>query len=170
MAPPKVAATEHRTSIHPRVASPQPPQAQATRVTNTTNHLEVTKPAPYKLRHRPQAHMPPQVTQEERAYQLMATALPNIESAHSVTCVETGQHLEYHVCARVFLSSQAGCRGSHHDAAITQGRFEVMGRRSLHGSPVRDESIAFQEHVQAKALARTESSPTTNSVGVPHVS
>jgi hypothetical protein len=31
-----------------------------------------------------------------------------------------------------------------------------MGRRSLHGRSVRDEAIAFQEHIQAKALARTE--------------
>jgi hypothetical protein len=33
-----------------------------------------------------------------------------------------------------------------------------MGRRSLHGLPVRDEATAFQENVQAKALARTQSS------------
>jgi hypothetical protein len=50
MAPPRVAATEHRTSIPPMVASPRPPQAQATRVTNITNHPEVTKAAPYKQR------------------------------------------------------------------------------------------------------------------------
>jgi hypothetical protein len=35
-------------------------------------------------------------------------------------------------------------------------RFERMGRRSLHGRSVRDETIAFQEHIQAKALERTE--------------
>jgi hypothetical protein len=58
----------------------------------------------------------------------------------------------------------------YHDAAFTQGRFEGMGRRSLHGRPVRDEAIAFQEHVQAKALTITESSSTKKSVGVPHVS
>jgi hypothetical protein len=64
MAPPRVAATENRTSIPPRVASPQPPQAQATRVTNTTNHPKVTKAALYKPRRSPRAHMPPQVAQE----------------------------------------------------------------------------------------------------------
>jgi hypothetical protein len=39
--------------------------------------------------------MSPQVTQEERAYQLIATALPTIEYTHSVTDVVTGQQLEY---------------------------------------------------------------------------
>jgi hypothetical protein len=48
MAPPRVAAMKHRTSIPPRVTSPQPPHAQATRVTNTTNHPKATRAAPYK--------------------------------------------------------------------------------------------------------------------------
>jgi hypothetical protein len=95
MAPPRVVAKEHHTSIPPRVASPQTPQAQATMVANTTNHPEVTRATPYKLRRSPRAHMPPQVTQEERVYQLIATALPKIKSAHSITYVVTGQKLEY---------------------------------------------------------------------------
>jgi hypothetical protein len=86
------------TTMTPRLASPQPPQAQATRVTNTTNHpkvTKVTKASPYKPCHSPRAHIPPQVTQEERAYQLMAVALPKIEYAHSVTDVVTEQQMEY---------------------------------------------------------------------------
>jgi hypothetical protein len=49
MAPPRVAAMEQRTSISPRMASPQPLQAQATRVTSTTGYqisLMLTAPHP----------------------------------------------------------------------------------------------------------------------------
>jgi hypothetical protein len=45
-----------------------------------------------------------------------------------------------------------------------------MGRRSLHGVLVRNEAVTLQEHVQAKALARIEPSPGTESVGVPYFS
>jgi hypothetical protein len=38
---------------------------------------------------------PPQVTQEERAYQLLATPLPIINRAYAVTDMTTGQQLEY---------------------------------------------------------------------------
>jgi hypothetical protein len=44
----------------------------------------------------PRGHQPPQVTQEERAYQLLATPLPRINRAYAVTDVATGQQLEYH--------------------------------------------------------------------------
>jgi hypothetical protein len=39
--------------------------------------------------------MQPQVDQEERAYQLLFTALLKIESAHAVTDEVTGKNLEY---------------------------------------------------------------------------
>jgi hypothetical protein len=43
----------------------------------------------------PRGHQPPQVTQEERAYQLVATPLPRINRAYAVIAVATGQQLEY---------------------------------------------------------------------------
>jgi hypothetical protein len=46
-------------------------------------------------RRSPRGHQPPQVTQEERAYQLLATPLPRINRAYAVTDVATGQQLEY---------------------------------------------------------------------------
>jgi hypothetical protein len=46
-------------------------------------------------RRSPRGHQPPQVTQEERSYQLLATPLPRINRAYAVTDVATGQQLEY---------------------------------------------------------------------------
>jgi hypothetical protein len=46
-------------------------------------------------RRSPRGHQPPNVTQEERAYQLLATPLPRINRAYVVTDVTTGQQLEY---------------------------------------------------------------------------
>jgi hypothetical protein len=46
-------------------------------------------------RRSPRGHQPPQVTQEERAYQLLATPLPGINRAYAVTDVTTGKQLEY---------------------------------------------------------------------------
>jgi hypothetical protein len=46
-------------------------------------------------RHSPRGHQPPQGTQEERAYQLLATLLPRINRAYTVTDVATGQQLKY---------------------------------------------------------------------------
>jgi hypothetical protein len=46
-------------------------------------------------RRNPRGHHPPQVTQEDRSYQLPATPLPRINWAYAVTDVATGQQLEY---------------------------------------------------------------------------
>jgi hypothetical protein len=59
----------------PRVPSPRVPTAHA--------------------RRSPRGHQPPQVTQEERAYQMIETPLPIINRAYAVTDVATGLQLEY---------------------------------------------------------------------------
>jgi hypothetical protein len=48
-----------------------------------------------RTRHSPRGHQPPQVTQEERALQLVTKPLPRINRAYAVTDVTTGQQLEY---------------------------------------------------------------------------
>jgi hypothetical protein len=80
------------TQPTPRVpiSTVRTPRVQA-RVTPDNNPYHTHVPA----RCSPRCHQQPPVTQEERAYQLIATPLPKINRAYAVTDVATCQQLEY---------------------------------------------------------------------------
>jgi hypothetical protein len=100
---------DKRTAPTPRVTPRQSPEQPDPSVQTPTPHKEPA-PAPrvqedvtwnlitemnYLPRRSPRTHAPPQVTQEERAYQILDTPLPHINKAYAVTDMTTGQQLEY---------------------------------------------------------------------------
>jgi hypothetical protein len=85
-------APKMTTQPTPRVPTPMVPTP---RVQEHITPDRPTDPPHVHARRSPRGHRPPQVTQEERAYQLLATPLPRINKAYAVTDVVTGQQLEY---------------------------------------------------------------------------
>jgi hypothetical protein len=87
--------TKPKMSIQPtpRVPTPMVPTPRVQESVTSDHNLG---PTHVHTRGSPRGHQPPQVTQEERAYQLLATPLPRINRAYAVTDVATGQQLEYH--------------------------------------------------------------------------
>jgi hypothetical protein len=78
-----------KMSTQPTPMVPKPRVQERVTPDNNHGHTHVHS------RHSPRGHHPPQVAQEERAYQLLATPLPRIYRAYAVTNVATGQQLEY---------------------------------------------------------------------------
>jgi hypothetical protein len=80
------------TQPTPRVPTPMVPTPRVQESVTPDNNPDHTH---VHARRSPRGQHPPQVTQEERAYQLLATPLPRINRAYAVTDVSTGQKLEY---------------------------------------------------------------------------
>jgi hypothetical protein len=84
---PEKATMEAHTDPTPRVPPQPTPRNQTSRVPSTrvkedtTPNPEMTEHDQFQPRCSPRSHMPPHVTQEERAYQLPATPLPRINRA-----------------------------------------------------------------------------------------
>jgi hypothetical protein len=94
---PRVETTDPHTDPTPRVPAQPTPRLTPPRVPkNTTPNPDTTYHFQYQPGRSPRIHMPPQVTQEECAYQLLSTPLPIIESAYAATDAVTGQQLKYH--------------------------------------------------------------------------
>jgi hypothetical protein len=117
----RMQATKELATIFDKMASPpgltprvptvttttgQPtPQTQSPRVRNDTmtpEHNDRRHPSPRvpvlfpHVRRSPRQHQPAIISQEERAYTLIATTLPNTEQAFAFIDHLTGQQLEYH--------------------------------------------------------------------------
>jgi hypothetical protein len=97
---PKKATTDERTEPTPRVTTQRTPRmptpmVPTPRVQEDITPNRITEPDHVHARCSPRGHRPPQVTQEKRAYQLLATPLPRINKTCAVTDVATGQQLEY---------------------------------------------------------------------------
>jgi hypothetical protein len=97
---PETTATIERTEPTPKMAPhPTPrvltPMVPTSRVQEHSTPDRPTDPTHVHARRSPRGHRPPQVTQEERAYQLLATPLPRINKAYRVKDVATCQQLEY---------------------------------------------------------------------------
>jgi hypothetical protein len=92
----RVVTTHQSISPPPRVETVPMRKVATPRVPSTlTPHSAMTNDDHYRPRRIPRDHSPSQATQEERAYQILATALPKIELAHDVTYMVKGQHLDY---------------------------------------------------------------------------
>jgi hypothetical protein len=97
---PENTTTDKRTEPTPKMTTqPTPmvptPMIPTPRVQEHITPDRPTDPTHVHGRRSPRGHRPPQVTQEERVYQLLATPLPRINKAYTVTNVATGQQLEY---------------------------------------------------------------------------
>jgi hypothetical protein len=99
MAPKRTPVNKH-TEPTPKMTTPPTPRVPKSTVPTPMVQPRVTPSdnlghthAPTRCSHR--GHQPPHVTQEERAYQLLATPPPRINRAYAVTDVTTGQELEY---------------------------------------------------------------------------
>jgi hypothetical protein len=95
--PPRPAPEQPTPRVPPRPAPEHPPpRVPLPRVQQeTTRHPIMTNDGKFVPRRSPRAHAPPQVTQEERAYQLLAIPLPSIKKSYAFTDISTGQQLEY---------------------------------------------------------------------------
>jgi hypothetical protein len=95
--PPRLAPEQPTSRVPPHPAPEHPtPRVPLPRVQQETiRHPIMTKDGKFVPRRSPRAHAPPQVTQEERAYQLLATHLPRTNKAYAATYITTGQQLEY---------------------------------------------------------------------------
>jgi hypothetical protein len=129
----RVDKTHQSISPPPRVETVQTRKFTTPRVTATlTPHPETTNDAHYRPQRSPQDHSPPQVTQEERAYQLIATVLPKIESAHAVTDMVTGRQLEYrHLLMRPYLKPILVRAFTDELERLAQGIRDVIGINTI---------------------------------------
>jgi hypothetical protein len=97
---PKRTPVNKQTDLTPKMSAPPTPRVPISTVPTPRVQARVIpddNPGHTHIptRRSPRGHQPPQITQEERAYQLLATPLPRINSAYAVTDVTTGQQLEY---------------------------------------------------------------------------
>jgi hypothetical protein len=94
---PQPAPVQPTPRVPPRPAPEQPtPRVTLPRVQQeTTRHPIMTNDGKLLPRRSPRACAPPQVTQEEGAYQLLATPLPRLNKAYAFTDIAIGKQLEY---------------------------------------------------------------------------
>jgi hypothetical protein len=130
---PRVDTTYQIISPPPRVDTVPTRKFTTPRVpTILTPHPARTSDAPYRPQRSPRDHNPPQVTQEEWAYQLLATALPKIELAHAVNDTVTGQQLEYrHLLMRPDLKPIWERAFADELGRLAQGIRDVIGTNTI---------------------------------------
>jgi hypothetical protein len=128
-----VNTTDQSISAPPRVETVPTRKVTTPRVPVTlAPHPATTNNAHYRPRRSPRDYNPPQVAQEERAYQLLATALPKIESAHAVANTFTGQQLEYrHLLMRPDLKPIWERAFANELGRLAQGIREVIGTNTI---------------------------------------
>jgi hypothetical protein len=124
----------------PRVLEPKPRVVNLYAPTSPPPRVPTVQPAdpiittsgPEIPRRSTRQHQPAIISQEERAYNLLATPLPRIETAHAVTDHLTSQQMEYrHLLKRPDLHPIWEMAFANESGRLAQGICDIKGTDAI---------------------------------------